>query len=246
MCGRYLLTAPPEAVRSWFDYGEAEDFPPRFNIAPSQPILLVCMIGDRRSARLARWGLMPSWARDPSRIGLLFNARSETAAERPAFRGAMRHRRCLVPASGFYEWRRGAGGRKEPFLVRRADGGLLAFAGLWETWSDPRGGEIDTAAILTGAAVGRVAAIHERMPLMVARDAFDGWLDHTVTPARALERLRLVADAELEIVPVSDRVNAARFDDPSLVEPAGPAFDPTSPSPSDWPEPPPAQGRLFP
>jgi len=220
MCGRYALTATPEEVRALFGYLDGEDFPPRYNIAPSQPVAIVRLEHGARRLVLARWGLVPSWVKDPKRFALLFNARAETASEKPAFRAAMRYRRCLFPASGFYEWRRGPGKSKQPYWVRPRGGGLVAFAGLWETWSDRDGGEIDTASILTTDANSTIAPIHDRMPVVIEADDFDRWLDcRGYAPDAVAELLRPAPVALFEAIPVGSRVNTAANDDPALQKP---------------------------
>jgi putative SOS response-associated peptidase YedK len=220
MCGRYVLTATPDEVRALFGYLDAEDFPPRYNIAPTQPIAIVRLEKGARRFALVRWGLIPAWVKDPKAFRLLFNARSESVIDKPSFRGAMRYRRCLVPASGFYEWRKGAGKAKQAFWIRPRSGGLVAFAGLWETWSDRDGGEIDSGLILTTAANATLAPIHDRMPVVIAPADFDRWLAVSDFPPEAVaDLLRPPPDDLFETVPVSDRVNAARNDGPDLLEP---------------------------
>lgn len=220
MCGRYLLTATPEEVQALMGYLDPEVFPPRYNIAPTQPVAIVRLVRGERRFALARWGLVPSWVKDPKRFKLLFNARSETAADKPSFRAAMRYRRCLLPASGFYEWRRGPGREKQPYLIRPSHGGVIAFAGVWETWSDRDGGEIDSACILTTAANATVAPIHDRMPVIVASDDFDRWLQVNEFGPDDVGDLLSPAPVELlETVAISQRVNAARNDGPGLLEP---------------------------
>ena len=167
MCGRYSLTASPEEIRALFGYDEQPNFPPRYNIAPMQPIAIVTAEHGKRGFLLARWGLIPSWVKDPAGFSLLINARGETAAEKPAFRGAMRHRRCLVPANGFYEWGKASSGPKQPYWVAPADGRLVAFAGIWETYAAADGSEIDTGAILTVDSNEAVAQVHHRMPIII-------------------------------------------------------------------------------
>lgn len=220
MCGRYALTATPEEVQALMDYLDADVFPPRYNIAPTQPVAIVRLDHGERRLALVRWGLVPGWVKDPKSFSLLFNARSETAADKPSFGAAMRYRRCLFPASGFYEWRRGPGKEKQPFWIRPTDGGLLAFAGIWETWSDPDGGEIDSACILTTAANATTAPIHDRMPVIIAAPDFERWLNvREYGPAEVADLLRPAPADRLEAIAVSSRVNAARNDDPTLLEP---------------------------
>jgi putative SOS response-associated peptidase YedK len=146
MCGRYLITSSPEAFRRLFRYEEQPDFPPRYNVAPTQPIPIVRMAEGKRQFALVRWGLIPPWVTDPRNFSLLINARGESVNDKPAFRNAMRRRRCLIPADGFYGWKE-QGGRRRPYCVRPKDGGPVAFAGLWETWSGPNGEEMETAVI---------------------------------------------------------------------------------------------------
>lgn len=223
MCSRYSLTSPPEAVRQFFKLDHLEDFPPRYNIAPADPVLIVfgSIMGGglNRDARLVRWGLIPSWVKDPREFATLINARSETAIEKPSFRGAMRHRRCLVPASGFYEWT-GRPGSKQPHLIRLKGNTPFAFAGLWEHWLGADGSELETMAILTTAANGDMAAIHDRMPVILNDDDFDLWLDcrsGTAEPAARL--LRPLKDGAIDISPVNPKLNNPRAEGPDLHQP---------------------------
>ena len=223
MCGRFALKATEEELRNVFGYlGDApgaEGMPPRFNIAPTQPIATIRQAHGARRFALVRWGLVPGWVKDPSAFSLLINARAETVAEKPSFRGAIRHRRCLVPASGYYEWHRPSDGSKQPWYIRPRDGKLVALAGLWEEWCDPDGGEIETGALLTVAANASLAPIHHRMPAVIAPEDFDTWLDVGGTPVKeALALLRPAPDGFFEAVPVSQRVNSARDDDEALTD----------------------------
>lgn len=251
MCGRFALTASPRDLENVFGLADIEDFPPRYNIAPTQPVLLV-MAGPRRDpgsnlpdrkALLTRWGLVPGWAKDPRDVPLLINARSETAAEKASFRAAMRHRRALIPASGFYEWRREGRAAKQAYWIRPRQGGIVAFGALMETWSEPGGSEIDTSAILTTAATGEIAAIHDRMPVVIRPEDFSRWLDCIGNEPRDVAGLmRPVEPGFFEAVPVSDKVNKVANAGPEIqqrVEPA-PASQPSSRA-----EPPPAQMKLF-
>lgn len=222
MCGRLTLQATPDEVRRLFGYVDQPNFPPRFNIAPTQPLAIVTNMDGRRRFLLVRWGLIPSWAKNPADLPLMINARAETVAEKPAFRGAIRHRRMLVPTSGFYEWRQpGAGAKqKQPYFIRPAETTLMAFAGIWETFLAPDGSEIDTAAILTLPANGLMRQVHDRMPAIVHPQDFERWLDCRGTSvAEALALIPPVDDAFLEAYPVSTKVNAVRNDDESLIEP---------------------------
>lgn len=217
MCGRYALAVQPEDVEAEFSMIRIEWFPPRYNIAPTQPILIVRGERGERRPALVRWGLIPSWTKDLSAMPLLFNARSETAAEKPAFRGAYRHRRCLIPATGFYEWRKDANGKKQPFYLQPARGGIIAFAGLWDEWADDKGNIIDTATILTTAANRELAPIHERMPVVVPREQYDLWLGlDAERGAKAGQVLLPPPDGTFEAIPVGAGVNSFRNDNPSV------------------------------
>ena len=147
MCGRFVITSAPEALRQLFGYLEQPNFPPRYNIAPTQPIPVV-MSENGRHFRLMRWGLWPAWVKDPRKFTLLINARAESVKEKPAFKNAIRRRRCLIPADGYYEWQSLSGG-KQPYFIYRRDGRPIGFAGIAETWVGPNGEEVDTVAIVT-------------------------------------------------------------------------------------------------
>ena len=230
MCGRFVLEATATEIVRTFGLDEMEDVPPRYNIAPTQPIVIVrgrsVPEGSNlppREALLARWGLIPSWARSTSDAPLLINARSETATSKASFRNAMRRGRILVPASGFYEWRRTPdpeGGRKpllQPFYVRPREGGVIAFAGLSER--EAAGEPMDTAAIMTVDANETFRPIHHRMPIVIASDQFERWLDcDAAGPADVADLLQTPDDAFFEAVPVSDRVNKATNQGAELIE----------------------------
>jgi putative SOS response-associated peptidase YedK len=219
MCGRYTLISAPEAVRALFRYPEQPNFPPRYNIAPTQPIAVVRLAEGRRQFALVRWGLLPSWVKDPRAFSLLFNARGESVLEKPAFRSAMRYRRCLIPFDGFYEWTQ-KGARKRPYYVRSRNGGPMAFAGLWESWTGPHGEELETAAIVTTTANRQLASIHDRMPVIVSEDAFDFWLDcKNVDADTAAALIAPAREGLLEVYPVAEAVNRAANDAPALIEP---------------------------
>jgi len=226
MCGRYVITSTPDAIRALFGYGERPNFPPRYNVAPTQPIPVVRLLDGKRSFALMRWGLLPSWVKDPKTFPLLINARGESVLVKPAFRNAMRRRRCLIPTDGFYEWQaRGGGLPKRPFFVRaRAGAGgacePLAFAGLWETWIGPNGEELDTAAIVTTDANRSLAALHDRMPVFVPKAAFDLWLDCTNVEADvAAALIRPADDGLLEAYEISPAVNRVANDSADLIAP---------------------------
>ena len=233
MCGRIGLEVPWEELFGYFNLIRpvemGEEMPPRYNIAPTQPIV---MVGDgadgQREGMLVRWGLVPSWVKDPKSFTLLVNARSETAIEKPSFRSAMRHRRMLIPASGFYEWQRfGKGQPSQAYWVRPKKGNIVAFGGLMETWSDPNGSEIDTGCILTTEANKNFSAIHHRLPLVIQPEDFTRWLDcKTQEPRDIIDLLKPVQDDFFDIIPVSNAVNKVANNNPSIqerVEPINPA-----------------------
>jgi putative SOS response-associated peptidase YedK len=221
MCSRFSLTSPAEALSHLFGcVPERTDYPARYNIAPTDPILIVRRSdrGDRQ-CQLVRWGLIPSWVKDPRQFSTLINARAETVTEKPSFRGAIRHRRCLVPADGFYEWT-GEAGAKQPHLIADRSGAVLAFAGIWETWLGNDGSEIETAAILTTAANADMIAIHDRMPLFLAPQHFDAWLDCRSGSATSILALLEPPPAGMLVVRrVSRRLNNPRSDGPDLLTP---------------------------
>ncbi|MGH6683246.1 MAG: SOS response-associated peptidase [Pseudolabrys sp.] len=218
MCGRYLITSAPEAMRTLFRYVEQSNFPPRYNVAPTQPIAIVRLMEGKRHFALVRWGLLPSWVKDPKSFALVINARGESVLDKPAFRAAMKRRRCLIPADGFYEWQ-AAGGGKRPFFIRAKSGAPLAFAGLWETWTGPNGEEMETAAIVTTRANRMLSIIHERMPAIIPPKAFDFWLDgDAVDAASAAALIAPAADDLLEAHEISTAVNHTANDHPTLLE----------------------------
>ncbi|MGH3780003.1 MAG: SOS response-associated peptidase [Pseudonocardiaceae bacterium] len=238
MCGRYASTRDPATLAVEFDAVDATDGTApgaHYNVAPTTPVLSVVTRHPRdsqgvpdhttvRSVRVMRWGLVPHWAKDPAVGSRLINARAETAAGKPAFRDAVARRRCLLPADGWYEWQR-AGGRKQPFFITRSDGAGLAFAGLWSTWRNPDGAAppLVTCAVLTTDAVGPLAEIHDRMPLILPAGAWQAWLDpDSDDPSRLLAPPPAQLVRELELRPVSTAVNNVRHDGPELVQRAAP------------------------
>ena len=227
MCGRYVAAQDPAALVEEFDVDDAvtEALGPDFNMAPTKRAYVVTRSESSedptRTLAIARWGLVPSWAKDPSIGPRLINARCETVAEKPSFRSAFARRRCLVPAEGYYEWR-GEPGTKQPFFLSAAEGGLLAMAGIFEWWLD-RGRAPDdpgarwlTFAILTREAVGPAAQIHDRMPVMVQSVHRDAWLDPAFDASRALAECTV---PPLVAVPVSTAVNNVRNNGPDLIRP---------------------------
>jgi putative SOS response-associated peptidase YedK len=219
MCGRFAIKSTPDYLRRLLGFVERPNFPPRYNIAPMQPIPIVRIENGARHFTLARWGLIPSWVKDPRKFALLINARAEGITEKPSFRAAIRRRRCLVPADGFYEWRR-EGKLKQPYFIRARSGEPMAFAGIWETWVEACGGEIDTAAIITCAANAALAPIHERMPTVIPPEAFDTWLDPDETNFKeACELLKSAAEDFFEAYEVSTHVNKVAHDDAENIAP---------------------------
>lgn len=252
MCGRFALTASPEEVEALFVLLSIEVFPPRYNIAPTQPVLMVMSGPPRepgsnlpdRTALLVRWGFIPGWAKNPKDMPLLINARSETAAEKNTFRAAMRHGRALVPASGFYEWRR-RGKEKQAFWVRPRGGGIVAFGALMETWSEPGGSEVDTGAILTTRANASIAHIHDRMPVVIRPGDFSRWLDCVNNePRDVADLLEPVEPDFFEAIPVSERVNKVANTGPDIQQPVA-ATDLPPDEPEEAQPEPPRQMKLF-
>ncbi|MBX5240832.1 SOS response-associated peptidase [Rhizobium sp. NLR22b] len=230
MCGRFALTSSSADLRNFFSGLDLDDFPARYNIAPTQPILVVIAgegrerasnLPDRRAV-LVRWGFTPGWVKDPKDFPLLINARAETAIGKASFRAAMRHRRVLIPASGFYEWQRPSkeSGRKpQAYWIRPRRGGVIAFAGLMETWSSADGSEVDTGAILTTSANAGISAIHDRMPVVIKPEDFSRWLDCKTQEPREVVDLMQPAQADFfEAIPVSDKVDKVANMGPDLQE----------------------------
>lgn len=226
MCGRFTLTATPEDVSALFSLLDVEPFPARYNIAPTQPVLIVAPGQARepgsnlpdRQALLVRWGLIPSWAKNPKDLPLLINARAETVNEKAAFKAPMRHRRVLVPTSGFYEWRRD-GKTRQAFYIRPRDGGIAAFAGLLEHYMEPGGSEMDSCAIITTAANDDLRPIHDRMPVVIRPEDFRRWLDcRTLEPRDVQDLLQPIEPGFFEAIPVSDKVNKVANVGPDLIE----------------------------
>ncbi len=221
MCGRFTLFDTAASLAEAFEVAEVPSLSPRYNIAPSQAVAAVRIppSGGAREVVLLRWGLIPSWAKDPSFGDRMINARAETAAGKPAFRSAIRRRRCLVPASGFYEWKR-TNGRKQPYYIRRPDGKPFAFAGLWESWEGPGQAAVESCTILTTSANELLLPIHDRMPVIVSPADYDLWLSPEVRDPEELARLfRPCPPEEVTAFPVGTAVNNPKTDSPQLIEP---------------------------
>lgn len=251
MCGRYAITLPPDAMRTLFRYREQPNFPPRYNIAPTQPVPVVRADDGGRRFILMRWGFIPGWVKNLKDFPLVINIRGESAAQKPSFRAALTRRRGLMPADGFYEWHRlGTGRRSEnrAYLFRRPDRGLFAFAALWETWHSPDGSEIDTVALVNGPANGLMAAIHERCPVILDPADHDAWLDPQADATHVAALLRPPPDDLLEMIRIGSAVNKVAHDGPEIQAPFEPAETAPEPAPrpvrrsSDGGE---GQGSLF-
>jgi putative SOS response-associated peptidase YedK len=219
MCGRFAFYSPHEAVTRLFGIDGAPDVEPRYNIAPTQSIATVrSTAGGRRELAMLYWGLVPSWAKEKSIGARMINARSETLAEKPAFRAAYRRRRCLVLADGWYEWQR-SGAVKQPFYIGFASGEPFGMAGLWESWRDPASGEpLESCCIVTAPAAAELAFVHDRMPVIVPAVQHAAWLDASADAAGRLDALLVPwSRGGLEARPVSRRVNDARNEGADLV-----------------------------
>jgi putative SOS response-associated peptidase YedK len=228
MCGRYVIKTPPDLMARTFNYSGRPNFPARYNVAPTQPIPVVRIDNGRRSFALVRWGFIPSWVHDPRKFSLLINARAEAVLDKPAFRNAIRRRRCLIPADGFYEWQ-ADGGRKRPFYA--AAKAMVAFAGLWESWMGPNGEEVETACIITTAANRTLRPLHDRMPAVIPHEAHDMWLDCANVDAETAAALLVPAPEDTFAAhEVSTAVNRAANDGPALIEPAAPGANDAPPA----------------
>jgi putative SOS response-associated peptidase YedK len=222
MCGRFVITSAPEALGRLFGYVDQPNFPPRYNVAPTQPLPVVIAENGARQFRLMRWGFIPAWVKDPRGFALLINARAETVLDKPAFKNAIRRRRCLIPADGYYEWSQSET-RKRPYFIHARDGQPFSFAALAETWIGPNGEELDTVAIVTTAAGPDLAVLHPRVPVTIAPHDFERWLDCSNDDVDAALPL-LTAPAKGEFVwhEVSTRVNRTANDDAQLILPITP------------------------
>jgi putative SOS response-associated peptidase YedK len=222
MCGRYTLTADLKKVADRFGAPMPGDewatCAPRYNIAPSQ---LVIVVGDdgKRYLKQMKWGLIPSWAKDPSIGNRMINARAETLAEKPAYRAALKKRRCIIPADGFYEWQR-LGKVKQPIHIVLKSREPFGFAGLWELWQSPDGEEVLSCTIITTEANELLKAVHDRMPVILTRDAEAAWLDpKTQDPEKLLPLLKQFPPDQMQFYPVSQDVNSPAVDKPSNIAP---------------------------
>jgi putative SOS response-associated peptidase YedK len=223
MCGRYRLSRRKQIVEEYFDTAasDAEDWTPRYNVAPTQPVPVIRQHPKEpvRKLSLMRWGIIPAWSKDSSGAAKMINARSETAATKPAFRDALKSRRCLIPADGFYEWSR-AGKTKQPYCFEVNEGQLFAFAGLCDRWKEPSGHWIKSCSILTTTPNAVTAAVHDRMPVILDPDGYNLWLDLGMANVSAASELLKPYDARLmRCCPVSSRVNSVANDDAECSRP---------------------------
>jgi len=220
MCGRYMITSAREAMKRVFDVPTLFELAPRYNVAPTQEVPVVRLQEGERELAMLRWGLIPSWAKDPEIGNRMINARGETVAEKPSFRSAFRRRRCLVVADGFYEWQKRPHGPKQPYYITVGNGGPFGFAGLWERWSDPiEDYLVESCTIVTIIANDRLEPIHNRMPVIIDPSDFDAWLDTSGNPAIAQALLAPYLAERMRAYPISTRINNVKNDDPTCIEP---------------------------
>ena len=223
MCGRFTTTATGEALAELFQLPEVPRMAPRYNVAPSQPVPAICVRrrDGPRELTYFTWGLIPPWAKDAAIGNRMINARSETVAEKTSFKHAFRRRRCLVPASGYYEWQQRPQG-KQPMYIHLAGGAPFAIAAIWELWMAPDGGEVQSCALLTTDANEKLHAVHDRMPLILPQDTYAAWLDVTLQdPAQISALLRAVPATAFEYYPVSTTVNNPRNETAACIQPLG-------------------------
>jgi putative SOS response-associated peptidase YedK len=221
MCGRYILTSPGEVVAEVFELIDVPEVLPRFNLAPTQEAAAVRIVtpGGRRTLDRLRWGLIPAWAKDAAIGNRLINARSESVEVKAAYRDSFERSRCLIPADGFYEWKR-QGKTKQPYLIRRSDRRPFGFAGLWSAWRGPDSKVVETFAILTTEPNDLMRDLHDRMPVILSHRDFAAWLDPANHDAASLKALLVPPSTSgWEAVPVSSRVNSAAYDAPDCIDP---------------------------
>jgi len=221
MCGRFTLTIDPYHLQQAFPWAVVpNELRPRYNIAPSQPVAVITNLGDNVLS-MYKWGLIPSWSKDPAIGDRMINARSESLAEKPSFRNAYRRRRCLILADGFYEWKQNPGMKsKQPVYIRLKNGFPFAFAGLWELWSSPDGSEIRSCTIITTQPNSLLEPIHNRMPVILSHEAYPLWLATEDRQAGQLNELLVPYPAdEMIAYPVSKLVNSPQYDSPELIKP---------------------------
>lgn len=233
MCGRYSLKHKQTEIEEFFSVELPDNYQPHYNIAPTQPVLIVRknhQLSNGPESTFVYWGLIPPWAKDPKIASKMINARCETTADKPGFRTALKRRRCIIPISGFYEWKRVEKSR-QPYYIYSADGNPLGLAGLWESWKSPQGEEIQTCCILTTSANAMISEIHDRMPVILPRDSFGEWLatDHQ----NVSSMISSAPEDMLTMHPVAPLVNNVRNDSAELIERVSLSFAPTSASGND-------------
>lgn len=223
MCGRFTLTIDPTHLQEAFPWAVIpDDIVPRYNIAPSQPVAVIPNTGEK-TLTMYKWGLIPSWSKDPAIGDRMINARAESLAEKPSFRNAYRRRRCLILADGFFEWKQNPGMKtKQPVYIRLKNEQPFAFAGLWELWNSPDGSEIRSCTIITTQPNSLLEPIHNRMPVILPPDAYDVWLStEDRQPAQLNELLVSYPPSEMIAYPVSRMVNSPEYDSPDVIKPVG-------------------------
>ena len=222
MCGRYTLKTPIDVVAEHFGLDEhPSSLTPSYNVAPTQEVAAVLEEDEKRKLETFRWGLIPSWAKDPAIGNKTINARAETVPEKPSFRSAFKRRRCLIVADGFYEWKKADGGAKQPYHIRMEDSSPFAFAGLWETWDGDGVEEVRSCSIVTTDANDLMREIHHSMPVILPPENYAAWLDPGFDDREALKSLLKPSPSEeMEAYPVSRRVNRPTNNEPGVVEPA--------------------------
>lgn len=223
MCGRYTLTAKPEAIQQAFDLTSVPPLTPRYNIAPTQPVPIITS-EQRDTLTIVQWGLIPSWSKDASIASKLINARAETLDEKPSFKNAFKRRRCLIPADGFFEWKAGDnGGKKKPQFIYVGEREVFAFAGLWELWNSLTGDPVYTCTIITTEPNELIRGLHNRMAVILDKQDYDAWLspDTPLTDTKSL--LRPYPSERMSLYEISTLVNNATVDTPAILEPYRPA-----------------------
>ncbi len=222
MCGRYSITTPVEAMAKIFGFSGLPNLGPNYNVAPTNAVPFVRLENKERQIAMARWGLVPSWAKE-IRNKPLINVRGETIDEKPAFRSSFKRRRCLVPADGFYEWQKREQGPKQPYYIHRHDGEIFGMAAIWDHWIAPDANEIDSLAIVTTSANKLIGQLHTRMPVILDESDFSFWLDPKNEDFPTLkEMLKPAKEDLLEAYPVTTQVNRVGQEGADLVEPIGP------------------------
>lgn len=222
MCGRFTLRITSSELAKFFELLREPPWKPRYNIAPTQPVGVIRPSTEGRDFRLMHWGLIPSWAKDAKLGARMINARGESVATKPSFRSAFRRRRCLIPADGFYEWKKTGGRTKQPFYVLMRDEKPFAFAGLWERWTSDDGSELESCTIITTEPNELLSELHDRMPVVLAADDYDAWMNPGNEETGELERfLRPYPAERMKFYPIDTTVNNPQNDNPSCIEPAG-------------------------